>query len=366
MSYRPSPTPAWFHGGDHGRVWFSALLVLIAGIAGLANPASAVDFAGQRIFVVIGNEAGGGTDSAGRLLTPYFEKYLPGNPTVVVRNMPGASGITAVNYVHQQTKRDGLTLMVGSNSQVNPLVFTKAKGQYAPEKFRHVGGLGRGGSVLLIAADATARLTDRNAAPVNYGVIDATRASSQTAMWGIEYLGWNVKWVSGYRGSNESTIALERGEIDMNTTGNLFFVQRLVATGKFKILTQQGEPEDGRYVGRPDFGDAPVFAHMIAGKITDPIAKQAYDYWESVNAVDKWIALGEGTADDVTEAYRAAFQRMVKDPDFIERGKKISEDLSPMSHLDMEKFIGQMAGVTEGTETFIKNLLRKQGLRIEG
>ena len=73
-----------------------------------------------------------------------------------------------------------------------------------------------------------------------------------------------------------------------------------------------------------------------------------------------------GTADDVTEAYRAAFQRMVKDPDFIERGKKISEDLSPMSHLDMEKFIGQMAGVTEETETFIKNLLRKQGLRIEG
>lgn len=366
MIQRPFPTRVYLHRVDLRRVAITTMVLLAACIVGFHNAAVAVDFAGQRIFVVIGNEAGGGTDGAGRLLTPYFEKYLPGNPTVVVRNMPGASGVTAINYVHQQTKRDGLTLMVGSNSQVNPLVFTKAKGQYAPDKFRHVGGLGRGGSVLLIGIDAIPRLTDKSAAPVNYGVIDPTRASSQTAMWGIEYLGWNVKWVVGYRGSNESTIALERGEIDMNTTGNLFLVQRLVATGKFKILTQQGEPEDGRYVGRPDFGDAPVFADMIAGKITDPVAKQAYDYFESVNAVDKWIALGEGTSDEVTEAYRAAFQRLVKDPDFIERGKKISEDLSPMSHRDMEKFIGQMAGVTEETESFIKNLLRKQGLRIEG
>lgn len=345
---------------------FQGAVAVLAVMLGAVTAAQSADFAGQRIFLVVGTEAGGGTDSTGRLLTPYFEKYLPGNPTVVVRNMPGASGITAINYVHLQTKRDGLTLMVGSNSQVNPFFIAKAKGQYAPEKFRHIGGLGRGGSVLLIASDAAARLTDKNAAPVNYGVIDPTRSAAQTAMWGIEYLGWNVKWVAGYRGAADTTVALERGELDMNATGNFYLVQRMVNTGKFKVLTQQGEPVDGRYVGRPEFGDAPVFADLIAGKITDPMAKQAYGYWESVIAVDKWVALAEGTSDDVTNAYRAAFQRMVKDPDFIARGKKISEDLSPMSHLDMEKFIGQMAGVTEETEVFIKNLLRKQGLRIEG
>ncbi len=344
--------------------------IIVAGLAflfgAIAAPVAAADFSGQRIFVVIGNEAGGGTDGAGRLLTPFFEKYLPGNPTVVVRNMPGASGVTAVNYVHQQTKRDGLTLMVGSNSQVNPLIFTKAKGQYAPEKFHHVGGLGRGGSVLLVSAEAEKRLHDRSAAPLNYGVIDPTRSAAQTTMWGIEYLGWNVKWVVGYRGSNETTIALERGEVDLTTTGNLFLVQRLVGTGKFKILAQQGEPENGRYVGRAEFGDAPIFAELVAGKITDPVAKQAFAYWESVNAVDKWIALAEGTPDDIVAAYRAAFQAMVKDSDFTERGKKISEDLSPMSHVDMTRFVSQMAGVTEETETFIKSLLRKQGLRVEG
>ena len=335
-------------------------------IIGASNhSATAADFAGQRIFLVVGTEAGGGTDSTGRLLSPYFEKYLPGNPSVVIRNMPGASGITAINYVHLQTKRDGLTLMVGSNSQVNPFFIAKAKGQYAPEKFSHVGGLGRGGTVLLISTESMPRLMDKNAAPVNYGAIDPTRVSAQTVMWGIEYLGWNVKWVVGYRGANDTTVALERGEVDMNATGNLYLVERMVNTGKFKILTQQGELDNGRYVGRADFGDAPVFADLIAGKISDPVAKKAYEYWESVIAVDKWVALGEGTPDDISSTYRAAFQKIVKDPDFIERGKKISEDLAPMSHIDMEKFIGQMSGVTEQTEIFIKNLLRKQGLRIE-
>lgn len=354
--------------GNDQRRWLRILgmTALFAVMSGAVTVAQSADFSGQRIFLVVGTEAGGGTDGTARLITPYFEKYMPGRPTVVVRNMPGASGITAINYVHLQTKRDGLTVMVGSNSQVNPFFIAKAKGQYAPEKFRHIGGLGRGGSVMLISTDALPRLTDKNAPPVNYGVVDPSRAAAQTALWGIEYLGWNVKWVPGYRGAADTTVALERGELDMNATGNFFLVQRMVSTGKYRVLTQQGEPENGRYVGREEFGDAPVFADMIEGKITDAAGQQAYKYWESVLAVDKWIALAEGTPEELANDYRAAFQRMIKDPDFLERSKKISEDLSPMSHVDMEKFIGQMAGVTEETETFIKNLLRKQGLRIEG
>jgi hypothetical protein len=58
----------------------------------------------------------------------------------------------------------------------------------------------------------------------------------QMTAWGIAYLGWNARWIFGYRGTNELTLALERGEIDMTSTGNPSFIQRLVATGKFDIL----------------------------------------------------------------------------------------------------------------------------------
>ncbi len=153
----------------------AACLVCLAGWGLTDISVTAADFSGQRITVVIGNEVGGGTDVAGRLLVPFFEQSLPGKPTVLVRNMPGASGIAAVNFVHQQTKRDGLILMVGANSQLNPLIIAKAKGTYAPEKFAHVGGLGRGGTVLLVNTEAEKRLLDNSAAPLSYGVIIAIR-----------------------------------------------------------------------------------------------------------------------------------------------------------------------------------------------
>ena len=331
-----------------------------------AVPANAADFKGKTISMVIGNAAGGGTDGSGRLLQPFFEKYLPGNPSVVIRNMPGAGGVSALNYVFTQTPPDGLTLMVGANSQVNPVNFRKANGTYEPHKFEHIGGLGRGGSVLMVSKDGQTRLLDKSKPPVAFGVIDAARASSQVAGWGVEYLGWNVKWVVGYQGSNETSMALERNEIDMSTTGNLFLIKRLIDSGKFVILTQSGGvDETGKYVGRPEFGNAPVFAALVKDKVKDPVALEAFGYWESADSLDKWISLSAGTPKDIVEAYREAFKKIAADPDFMERGKKIAEDLAPMSWQDIDRLIGQMARVTPDTENFIKVMLRKQGVQID-
>ena len=335
-----------------------ATLLLVSSSVQAQEP---VNFSGKTITMVVGNTAGGGTDIAGRLVAQFLEKYLPGNPTVVVRNMPGAQGVLALNHVYMQTKRDGLTVMSGSASQVTPIVFKKANGQFDPAKFKHIGGLGRGGSVLLISVDAAKRLTDRTAAPIVFGVVDVTRPTAQVAMWGIEYLDWNVKWVSGYRGSNDTTLALERGEIDMTTTSNLFLIERLVASGRFKILNQSGSIDNGKYYPRPEFGNAPVFRDLVVDKVKDETGKRALAYWESAEAVDKWFALSDGTPDDVVNEYRVAFAKMVKDPDFIERGKKISEDLSPMIWQDMQQLVTELAIVTPQTDEYILAKLRKQG-----
>jgi tripartite-type tricarboxylate transporter receptor subunit TctC len=340
-------------------------LAAFGAVAAIVPVANAADFKSKTVTMVIGNEPGGGTDGSGRLLLPFFEKLLPGQPQVVVRNMPGAQGVTALNYVYQQTKPDGLTLMVGSNSQVNPLTFKKAQGQYDPTKFQHIGGLGRGGSVLMISKAAEKRLLDKSAAPVTFGVIDPQRSASQMALWGIEFLGWNVKWVVGYRGSNETSLALERGEVDLTTTGNLFLIKRLVDSGNFRILAQTGDLDNGVYKPRAEFGDSPVFVNLVREKITAKIAKDAFGYYLSSEGIDKWIALSAGTPDDVVQAYRTAFQTMVKDPAFIETGKKISEDLQPQTHKDTESLISQMSLVTDETEAYIKSLLKKQGVDVK-
>src|SRR5204862_3211093 len=129
---------------------------------------------------------------------------------------------------------------------------------------------------LMINKAAKKRLYDKNAVPVVMGSLRGIpRSGMQMTAWGIEMLGWNAKWVLGYRGTNELTLALERGEIDMTSTGNLFLIQRLLETGKFKILAQSGMLRNGEVVARPDFGDSPIMAQLLGAKLDDPLAAKA-------------------------------------------------------------------------------------------
>src|SRR6266508_4643721 len=166
--------------------------------------------------LLLGCSAGGGTDLAGRLIAAHLGKYLPGQPGMIAQNMPGADGLSALNYFVEQTKPDGLSISMGSGSQVDPLHYRKPQAKYDPAKFAFIGGVGRGGTALVINKEAEARLFDSSAAPVIMGSLSGMpRSGMQQAAWGKEFLGWNLKWVIGYRGTGDLTVALERGEIDM-------------------------------------------------------------------------------------------------------------------------------------------------------
>lgn len=327
--------------------------------------AAAVDFKDKTISMVVGAEPGGGTDNAARLVAPYFEKYLPGQPTIVVRNRPGAGGVTALNYVVQQTSPDGLTLIGGGNAQLSPVTYRKANGVYNPRTFAYIGGLGRGGTVMIVNKEREPRLYDKAQPPLFYGALDGTRSGEQVVFWGMEYLGWNAKIVVGYRGTNDLSIALERGEIDMHTTSAMFLINKLMKTGSFRIIAQSGSPLNGRFVARPEFGGVPVISDAIGSQLTDPDIRQAFEYWQAFAATDKWLGLRDGTPDDVVAVYRAAFEKMVADPEFIARTSGVNEELAPERHEDLEALVLKMTSLTPGAEQYIKDLVRKHGLNVQ-
>src|SRR5262245_21424935 len=128
-------------------------------------------FKGKTITLVVGSPAGGGTDTAGRLVATLIAGHLPGKPTVIVRNIPGAQGMTAMNYFARQVAPDGLTVTMASTTQADPLLYRKPQSQFDPTTFSFVGGIGRGGTVLLIRREAEARLTDKRAAPAIMGAL---------------------------------------------------------------------------------------------------------------------------------------------------------------------------------------------------
>ncbi len=331
-----------------------------------ARAAEPVSFQGKTVTMIIGSSPGGGTDLSGRVIANFLTSHLPGKPNVLVHNIPGAQGVTAMNYFVQQVAPDGLSMIMGSTSQADPLLYRKPNSHFDPTKFIAIGGAARGGTVLLIRKDAEARLHDKSVPPVIMGSLGGIpRSGMQMTAWGIAFLDWNAKWVVGYPGTNELLLALERGEIDMTSTANLFHIQKLLNTGKFKILVQSGTLQKGKMVPRPEFGDAPLMATLIQGKIRDPLAQQGFDYWVSITALDKWVALPPKTPEPFIRAYRDAYQAAFNDPEFAEAGKKVSEGFEPMSHEDVDALIHKLGATSPEALTYISGMLNKQGLEGE-
>lgn len=347
----------------------AAHAVLAAGIVGaaatLSGPASAaVDYKGKVVTMIIGYAPGGGTDATGRLLGEFLAKYLPGQPDIVFRNMPGGDGVTALNHFTAAVKPDGLTITMGSSTQTDPIIWRSRTSRYDPTKFEVIGGILRGATFLIVGKDAVPRLTDKSQKPVIMGAVDATRSGIIMPMWGVEFLDWNLRWVIGYPGTAELTLALQRGEIDMTSTGNAFHIRELLKGGKHTLLTQSGTLQDGKLVPRAEFPDAPLFPEMIRPKLRNDVEKRAFDYWEGINANDKWLALPPGTPKDVVDTYKAAYVKATQDPAFLERGRKISEDMIAISGDDQMRLILQIARTNDDALDFIDKMKQKQGLPV--
>lgn len=342
-------------------------LALLSGVLACTQaPAQPVSFQGKTVTMIVGYAAGGGTDAFGRLTASFLGNYLPGSPAVVVRNVPGANGLVAMNYFVQQVVPDGYTIATASGTTGDPLNYRKPQSHFDPTTFGTLGGAGRGGVMLLINKEAEKRLYDKTQRPVIMGALSGVaRSGMQMTAWGIDLLGWNAKWVVGYRGTSELMLALERGEIDMTSTANLSYIERFLATGKFKIVSQTGGLRNGALVSRPEFANVPIFATLLKDKIKDPVVRGAFDYWISNTAMDKWFAAPPHTPQPMLNAYREAYAKMVQDPEFVERGKKISDDFEPLLHADIDHLLNTLGATPPQAIDFITAMLRRQGLEVE-
>lgn len=342
----------------------TAAALLAAALLLSPDSASAeVSFKGRQVNVIIGSKPGGGTDGQGRLFGSYLHKYLPGAPTVTYSNIPGSSGIKAINHFAQRTKADGTSVLSASSVSLEPTTLrNKEVVKYDPREFAMIGGVSAGGTVMLMKADAKARLTDKSAAPVVVGAVDATRTGISMALWGAEYLDWNIKWVIGYGGTSALMMAIQQGEIDMTGTSNLFHLKKLLEGDKFVGVVQAGDLEGGKFIARKTFPDIAVFPDLILPKV-DGVAKEAFESWLYSNQVGKWFALPPNTPADVVETYRAAYAKIVKDPHFIEQARsQFSADFEPMTAHDVTLVVNALASTTDAALHHTTELRVKHGL----
>jgi hypothetical protein len=218
--------------------------------------------------------------------------------------------------------------------------------------------------MIIMDSAAEKRLHDKSAPPVTIGVASNVPRSGQAiAVWGIGFLGWNAKWIVGYRGTRALMLALQQSEIDMTATSNTFALQNLIDSGKYKVLVQSGGLQDGKLVPRPEFPNAPLLSNLLAGKL-DPLAQKTFDYWRGVLLADKWLGLPPGTPKPIIDAYRKAYRAMAVDPEFLAQGRRISEVFQPMNDDEIRSLVQAGADAPREAVEFLNTLLRRQGIAL--
>ncbi|MEA2906668.1 MAG: hypothetical protein QOI12_4055 [Alphaproteobacteria bacterium] len=183
-----------------------------------AAPAQAqvADFyKGKTVSIVVSTSTGGGYDAMTRAISRHIGKHIPGNPTILVRNMPGAGGITAVNWLFNTAEKDGTVLgLVQNGTPLEPLFGTK-EARYDAPKFNWLGTPSIEVSMVLLwhtvpvnsVKDLQTRETNMGASGANSTPAFYTRLLNAT-------LGTRMKLINGYPGQNDAFLAMERGELD--------------------------------------------------------------------------------------------------------------------------------------------------------
>lgn len=347
-----------------GALRLGAMALCLGGVLPASTVAAEVSFKGKTVRMIVGSPPGGGTDLGGRLFARFIGKYLPDNPNIVTQNVPGASGIKAMNFMIQQAPHDGTTFIAGSSSQITPDVILKNSAVlYDPTKFEIVGGVASTGTVLVANKAAMERMA-ATGAPIAVAQVGGARTGAQMPLWGAEYLGWKIKWVSGYQGTAALTLAVLKGEADMTDTAGTAALQPLLDDGRFYVVVQAGVFSNGALRRRGALPDVPTLAELVGPKLNG-LGKAAFESWQSTTQIGKFFALPPGTPSDYVEAYREAYRKMADDPEFKKAAvAQLDEDYALMAPDDVKAIIEDMARTPEADLKFLLQMREKYGLPV--
>jgi tripartite-type tricarboxylate transporter receptor subunit TctC len=244
---------------------FLALAALTIVGRGAAGAQSDMDFKGKTVKIIVGTSTGGGVDLYARLIALFLGKHLPGEPTVIVQNMPGASSLVAANYVYNMSKPDGLTLGALQGGAYFDQILGRNTAKFNWSKFTWIGSPERLEAQLYVRADSPYKTLDdirRASEPPRCGGAGTGATGYFVPKVLEETLGLKFKTVTGYQSGGEIDIAVERGELHCRAFDIGSFVGReptrtWFKTGYVKSLIQTGRNRDAR------LGDVPTLYELI-------------------------------------------------------------------------------------------------------
>ena len=336
-----------------------AALVAFAILPFRAAAQSEHDFKGKTIRLIIGTSTGGGVDLYARLVAQFLGKHLPGEPTILPQNMPGASSLIAANYVYNTARPDGLTLGALQGGVFFDQVLGRDTVKFDFAKFTWIGSPERLEAQLYMRADSPYKTLE----DVRHATEAPRCGGAGTGATGYfvpkileETLGLKFKTVTGYQSGGEIDIAVERGELHCRAFDIGSFVGRDPTRTWFKncfvkSLIQTGRKRDAR------LGDVPTLYELMDKQKTPDSLRRMASVVLSSGGFGRPMLAPPNMAPDIARTIRESYAKMLKDPEFIAEVKKRRYDLEPVSWEEMQSLAKEVTSQPPDVVERVKRIL---------
>jgi len=333
-------TEAWRLTRKKLRMNGVASFALVLGLLSAASSSAAESnyFQGKTIRLVVGSSSGGGYDLWARLLAQHIGKHIPGNPVVVVQNMPGAGGVVAANYVYGIAKPDGLTLGAFNPALYFDQLVGRPEVKFDWSKFTWVGSPEQNQVLHYIRTDAPFKTIDdlRNAKePPRCGSTGTGTTGHYFPRLLEETLGIKTIIVGGYQGGSEIDLAVERNEVVCwSPLVATYFgrdpYKRWHKSGFTRVVVQTGAKRDER------IKDVPTLNELMQQYKTPEAGQRLAKVILTAATLGRPITAPPGVSAEYAKTLRDAYAATMKDPELVAEVTKRGWDLDPLTGTDLE------------------------------
>jgi tripartite-type tricarboxylate transporter receptor subunit TctC len=305
----------------------TAACLLVAPACAAADPVA--DFyRGKQINWILSAGAGGGYASYAYAFAPFFTAHIPGNPHIIIQNMPGAGGIRAMNFLASVAPKDGTTIgLVHSSVPFAPLYGIKGAG-YDPRQMNWIGSI-NAATGICVSWSASGITTWQDLFDKQF-IVGGTGAGSQMETMPAmlnKLFGTRIKIVSGYKGGNDVYLAMERGEVHGRCGGLISSIKSTrpdwFTKKKVAVPIQIALERD------PEFPDSPALLEFAKDQRTKDVLRLILAPMD----MDRPILAPPGTPPEIVAALRQAFHATMQDPAFIAETEK--------QHLEVHEVEGE-------------------------
>jgi tripartite-type tricarboxylate transporter receptor subunit TctC len=330
------------------------IAVMLAGIwaAGHSQPVLAQDgfYRGKTVTIVVGYSAGGGYDQYARLVARHLGRHIPGQPSVIVQNMPGAASMTSVRHLDANAAKDGTVITTFDPGLVLETIAAPETYKVSFSDFRWIGTLLRDIRICYASTVSGIKTWQEMMARKEFLIGNTARGSNAYVNGAIlrKVFRAPVRQISGYPGSNEQRLALERGELEGNCGSWTAIPQDWIVNHKINALVRFSPK-------RP--ADMPASVPFVNDLATTQDQKDLLDVLDGSGELGRPFIVAKPVPAERVAVLRAAFEAMVKDESFLSEAQKQNLLLDPVTGEEAEKIIATIYAAPPELRRRVKDVL---------